>query len=145
MINFHNGWWCVSEYWSHGTCPQDTKMMLIFRHFRYQIDSYFLISHLSKGTSNCTQNGTKGRAPFYGLVSSSLVHGVVCFRLSTSSRKHVIDGSKCFNTKIKCSFDWVFKSQRKDHTSRKFMKSSARSWCVVCFILFKVAWGFGNM
>ena len=61
VINFHYGW-CVSEYWSHGTCPQDTKTMLIFRHFRYQIDSYFLISQLSKGTSNCRQNGTKGRA-----------------------------------------------------------------------------------
>ena len=55
-------WRCVTEYWSHGTCPQDTKMMLIFRHFRYQIDSYFLISLLSKGTSNCRQNGTKGMA-----------------------------------------------------------------------------------
>ena len=134
MINFHYGY--VSEYWSHGTCPQDTKTMLIFRHFRYQIDSYFLISHLSKGTSNCTQNGTKGRAPFYGLVSSALVHGVVCFRLSTSSRNHVIDWSKCFNSKIRCSFYWVFKSQRKDHTSRKFMKSSEKPEICVSCVLF---------
>ena len=86
-----------------------------------------LMAHLSKHLNGLKQNGTQDKTPFSGTVFNTLSHGGVRFVASGSSKNHLLNNLRFFDSQSEASIQWFLKLP----LATKWNTSCERVWKTV--------------